>query len=130
MANYFQGEFPHKDSAEEGFPGIAPVGQFPPNGYGLHDITGNCWEWCSDWYRPDYFERCLAMKIVRNPRGPADSYDPQEPNQPKRVHRGGSFLCAESYCARFQAGTRDKGEPSTSSNHLSFRCVKDPPGRE
>jgi formylglycine-generating enzyme required for sulfatase activity len=124
MCNAYQGEFPFRDAAEDGFAGVAPVAQFPPNRYGLYDISGNVWEWCSDWYRPDYFEECAARGVVENPPGPNASLDPAEPDQPKRVHRGGSFLCTDEYCARYMAGTRGKGEITTSSNHLGFRCVR------
>ncbi len=126
MANIYQGTFPVHDTAEDGFPGIAPVAQYPPNGYGLYDLAGNVWEWCSDWYRPDYFAQLVraAGTVARNPRGPDIPFDPLEPTEKKRVHRGGSFLCTDQYCTRYMIGTRGKGEVSTGSNHLGFRCVK------
>lgn len=127
-ANIYQGKFPVKggDSGEDGFKGIAPVAQYRPNGYGLFDVGGNVWEWTNDWYRADYYSTLAAQGgIARNPQGPTSSLDPAEPDQPKRVQRGGSFLCTDEYCTRYMVGTRGKGEVRSASNHLGFRCVKD-----
>ncbi len=126
MANIYQGIFPMKDTGADGFTGIAPVAQYPPNGYGLYDITGNVWEWCSDWYRPDYYGILQTKgEVAINPQGPDDSFDPAEPGVAKRVHRGGSFLCSDEYCTRYMIGTRGKGDINTASNHTGFRCCKD-----
>jgi formylglycine-generating enzyme required for sulfatase activity len=127
-ANIYQGKFPVKggDTGEDGFKGIAPVAQYRANGYGLFDVGGNVWEWTSDWYRADYYSTLAEQGgIARNPQGPSSSLDPAEPNQPKRVQRGGSFLCTDEYCTRYMVGTRGKGEVRSASNHLGFRCVKD-----
>lgn len=129
MANIYQGEFPVQggDTGADGFVGIAPVAQYPANRYGLFDIAGNVWEWCSDWYRHDYYASLAAnTRVARNPQGPTTPFDPTEPNERKRIHRGGSFLCTDKYCTRYMVGTRGKGEASTASNHAGFRCVKDP----
>jgi formylglycine-generating enzyme required for sulfatase activity len=124
-ANIYQGRFPTQDTGEDGFKGIAPVAQFPANSYGLFDMAGNVWEWCSDWYRPDYYEQLEQRgAVTHNPGGPDSSFDPVEPSEKKRVHRGGSFLCTDQYCTRYMVGTRGKGEVTTGSNHLGFRCVK------
>jgi sulfatase modifying factor 1 len=126
MANTFQGHFPNSNTGEDGYRATAPVGSFPLNGYGLFDMAGNVWEWTSDWYRADYYQTLAASReIAVNPKGPADSFDPAEPGVWKRVHRGGSFLCTDQYCARYVAGGRGKGEPDTGTNHLGFRCVAD-----
>ena len=121
VANIFQGKFPNKNSMEDGFDFLAAVRSFPPNGYGLYDMEGNVWEWCSDYYRPDYYK----TSEKENPKGPADSFDPDEPGVVKRVVRGGSFLCSDQYCIRYKAGSRGKGEIKSASNNLGFRCVKD-----
>jgi formylglycine-generating enzyme required for sulfatase activity len=127
MANTHQGEFPVRDTGDDGHTGIAPVAQYPPNGYGLFDMAGNVWQWTSDWYRPDYYwQLAEAGRVARNPQGPDNSYDPLEPTQQKKVQRGGSFLCTDQYCSRYMVGTRGKGEVSTGTNHLGFRCVQTP----
>jgi formylglycine-generating enzyme len=126
MANTNQGHFPDKDTADDGYAGIAPVGKFPSNPYGLYDMTGNVWQWTSDWYRADYYKQLASStQVTRNPHGPASSLDPDDPGAEKKVQRGGSFLCTAQYCSRYILGTRGKGEVSSATNHAGFRCVAD-----
>jgi formylglycine-generating enzyme required for sulfatase activity len=121
LANVWQGKFPNENTAEDGFTTTAPVGSYPPNGFGLVDMAGNVWEWCSDWYRPEYYRYSPA----ENPAGPESSQDPNEPGVPKRVQKGGSFLCSDLYCVRYMPGGRGKGQVDSAAQHLGFRCVKD-----
>ncbi|MET0515780.1 MAG: formylglycine-generating enzyme family protein [Nitrospiraceae bacterium] len=128
MANTFQGHFPDRNTHEDGYVSTSPVKVFPPNGYGLYGMAGNVWEWTADWYRHDtYALRVNNTGAVRNPQGPTDreSFDPAEPGVAKRVHKGGSFLCTDQYCARYMPGGRGKGAPDTGTNHLGFRLVRD-----
>ena len=125
MANTFQGHFPDSNSTGDGFNSTSPVTKFPPNGYGLYDMAGNVWQWNSDWYRVDYYRTLAAQgSVIRNPTGPDSSFDPSEPGVKKRSMRGGSYLCTDQYCSRYMVGTRGKGETSTGTNHLGFRCVR------
>jgi sulfatase modifying factor 1 len=125
MANIWQGRFPYENTEEDGFRATAPVASFPANGYGLYDMAGNVWQWCSDWYRHDYYQAVAAgAGPARNPQGPSDSFDPAEPRVAKRVMRGGSYLCTDQYCTAYEVGARGKGAVDTGTNHLGFRCVK------
>lgn len=121
LANIYQGSFPAHNTKEDGFENTAKVKSYPPNAYGLYDMEGNVWEWCSDFYRADYYATYDSI----NPTGPKDSYDPQEPGLVKRVQRGGSFLCNDQYCERYKAGARGKGEVNSPTNNVGFRCVKE-----
>jgi formylglycine-generating enzyme len=123
MANTWQGLFPVRDTGEDGFVGTSPVGSFPANGYGLYDMAGNVWQWCSDWYRVDAHIEAASQKVCRDPAGPAQSYDPGDPYSPKRVVKGGSFLCNPSYCESYRPSARRGTPPDTGSSHTGFRCV-------
>ncbi|GAB3693757.1 formylglycine-generating enzyme family protein [Spirosoma flavus] len=123
-ANTWQGRFPNLNTKKDGYSTSAPVKSFSPNGYGLYDMAGNVWEWCSDFYRADYYQQISQNGTNRNPKGPNQSYDPDEPTVPKRVQRGGSFLCNDSYCSSYRNSARMKSSPDTGLSHTGFRCVK------
>jgi formylglycine-generating enzyme len=100
MANTYQGHFPDTDTGDDGYVGIAPVAEFPPNNYGLYDMAGNVWQWTQDWYRPDYYRQLAAAGgVTRNPRGPDTPYDPADPSEKKGVHRADRF-CVLTNTAR------------------------------
>lgn len=122
--NSWEGKFPYLNTQKDGYTKLAPVKKFAPNGYGLYDVSGNVWEWCIDWYDHNYYKTLQGKKSF-NPKGPAKSYDPQEPHTPKRVLRGGSFLCNDSYCSGYRVARRMKSSPDTGLEHTGFRCVKD-----
>ena len=121
LANIWQGDFPLHNTRQDGFERTAPVKSFPPNDYGLYDMAGNVWEWCSDWYRADEYTR--RGKLTKNPQGPESSLDPREPWSPMRVTRGGSFLCHVTYCESYRPAARRGTAADTGLSHLGFRCV-------
>jgi len=129
MANTWQGEFPIQNLALDGFEWTAPVGSFPPNGYGLYDMIGNVWEWTRDEYR-EYGAAvrpcCASTKPRGGERGASD--DPRTPGSriPRKVIKGGSYLCAPNYCRRYRPAARLAQPVDTSTCHLGFRCVVRP----
>jgi sulfatase modifying factor 1 len=128
MANTWQGAFPHQNLAPDGQQRTLPVTAFPPNGYGIHDMIGNVWEWTTDWYAPKHeADAPKACCIPENPRGGREdaSYDPRQPNIriPRKVLKGGSHLCAPSYCRRYRPAARHAQPIDSSTSHIGFRCV-------
>lgn len=113
LCNIWQGTFPDANTEEDGFAGTAPVKSFPPNGYGLYNVSGNVWEWCADWFTPEYH----AEGPAKDPRGP-------EWGDAKSM-RGGSYLCHESYCNRYRIAARSANTPDSSTGNLGFRCAQD-----
>ncbi len=109
--NIWQGEFPERDTGEDGYAGTCPVDAFPPNGYGLYSMTGNTWEWCADWFSEDFHKTADG----NNPVGPPTGID--------RVTKGGSFLCHKSYCNRYRVAARSRNTPDSSTSNMGFRCA-------
>lgn len=113
LCNVWQGEFPAVDLGEDGYTGPAPVDAFPANGYGLHNITGNTWEWCNDWFDSAYHVTATRLNPVGPPRGTS------------KVMKGGSYLCHASYCNRYRVAARTSNMPDSATTNIGFRCVRD-----
>ena len=113
--NIWQGEFPSRNTMDDGHLTTAPARSFRPNGYGLYQTSGNVWEWCSDWFLPKYYKTCLALGTVEDPQGPSIGRG--------RVMRGGSYLCHDSYCNRYRLAARSSNTPDSASANLGFRTV-------
>ncbi len=117
LCNIWQGEFPFYNTAEDGFLSTAPVDAFPPNGFGLFSMTGNTWEWCADWFNPDFHQHATRDNPIGPPRGTA------------KVLKGGSYLCHRSYCNRYRVAARSSNAPDSATTNIGFRCVRDTPKR-
>ncbi len=124
-ANYWQGNFPSENTVKDGFLTTAPVMSFAPNGFGLYDMAGNVWEWCTDLYNVNYYQSLNPNKVSINPKGAEKSFDPDDPWTEKRVQKGGSYLCNDSYCASYRCSAKMPGAMDTGMPHVGFRCVAD-----
>lgn len=120
-ANYWEGFFPYENTEADGYFLTAPVGSYEPNGYGLYDMAGNVWEWCSDWYDYDFYKKPAARQANAESQR---AWNPMQPYQAEKVLRGGSFLCNDSYCSGYRNARRMSSSPDTGLNHTGFRCAR------
>jgi formylglycine-generating enzyme required for sulfatase activity len=128
LANFWQGQFPHENTCEDGWEGTSPVAAFPPNGFGIYDMIGNVWEWTDDWFAPRHSSPVQKSCCVpRNPRGGSldESFDLRQPEIriPRKVLKGGSHLCSPNYCQRYRPAARFPEPIDTSTSHVGFRCI-------
>lgn len=124
-ANSWTGEFPQTNDEVDGFIKTAPVANYPPNGYGLHDMAGNVWEWTTDNYHTQYYQWALDQGVLHNPKGAGEHFNPAQPYVKQRVVKGGSFLCSDLYCASYRVSARMATDIDSGQEHLGFRTVKD-----
>ncbi|MCF8714723.1 formylglycine-generating enzyme family protein [Joostella atrarenae] len=125
-ANTWTGEFPTENTEVDGFENKAPVKSFPPNSYGLYEISGNVWEWTQDWYNVNYYSQVLDKGEVNNPKGATEPYNPNNPYAREKVIKGGSFLCSDTYCASYRISARMATAIDSGQEHLGFRTVATP----
>ncbi len=123
QCNCWQGVFPNKNTAKDGYERTSPVRAFPANGYGLYDMAGNVWQWCGDCYDSELYGKRAGQGVIANPIGPRDSHDPRNPYGVSHCQKGGSFLCHPSYCWRYRPSARHGGAADTGMSHVGFRCV-------
>lgn len=123
-ANSWEGSFPDHNIATDGYVNTAPVASYPPNTFGLYDMSGNVWEWTQDWYHTKYYGELAAKKSpAKDPKGPKAAFNPNNPYTQEKVIRGGSFLCNAAYCASYRASARMASEPMSAAEHIGFRTV-------
>ena len=123
-ANSWEGSFPDHNTATDGYVNTAPVASYPPNTFGLYDMSGNVWEWTQDWYHTKYYGELAAKKSpAKDPKGPKAAFNPNNPYTQEKVIRGGSFLCNAAYCASYRASARMASEPMSAAEHIGFRTV-------
>ncbi|WP_294958393.1 formylglycine-generating enzyme family protein [uncultured Flavobacterium sp.] len=122
-ANTWQGVFPIENKSKDGFEYLAPVKSYPPNSIGIYDMLGNVWEMTSDWFNEQYYEELEKDKVIKNPKGAAYALSYNNPNQPERIIKGGSFLCNASYCASYRISAKMGMAQDSGTNHIGFRTV-------
>lgn len=123
--NFLQGEFPYYNTKADGFENVAPIKSFPPNSFGLYDISGNVWEWTSDWYSAIYYKELFEKnETAINPKGPLKSFEVYDQNAINKVVRGGSFLCSDAWCSGYRNSRRMRISPDSGMQHIGFRLVR------